>query len=49
MGMKNNQNGITVNKEIFARIFSRIPLKHIFAALKLRDKGVIYLNTKTNF
>ena len=36
--------GNTVNSEIFARIlFSRIALKHIFATLKIRDKGVIYL------
>ena len=35
---------VTVNLEIFARIlFSRIALKHIFATLKIRDKGVIYL------
>ena len=34
----------TVNLEIFARIlFLRIALKHIFATLKIRDKGVIYL------
>ena len=29
---------------IFARLlFSRIALKHVFATLKIRDKGVIYL------
>ena len=34
----------TVNPEIFARIlFSRIALKDIFAALKISDKGMIYL------
>ena len=34
----------TVNSEILARIlFSRIALKHIFATLKIRDMGVIYL------
>ena len=34
----------TVNPEIFARIlFSRIALKVIFAALQIRDKGMIYL------
>ena len=33
-----------VNSEIFAIIvFSRIALEHIFATLKSRDKGVIYL------
>ena len=37
--------GLTaVNPEIFARIlFSRIALKDIFATLKIRDKGMIYL------
>ena len=34
----------TVNLEIFVIIlFSRIALKHTFATLKIRDKGVIYL------
>ena len=34
----------TVNSEIFARIlFSRIALKGIFATLKIRDLGMIYL------
>ena len=34
----------TVNSEIFAKILlSQIALKHIFATLKIRDKGVIYL------
>ena len=33
----------TVNSEIFVRILcSRIAIKHIFVALKIRDKGVIY-------
>ena len=33
-----------VNPEIFARIsLPRIALKVIFAALKIRDKGMIYL------
>ena len=36
--------GCTVNSEIFARIlFSRIALKVIFAMLKIRDYGMIYL------
>ena len=29
--------GYTVNSEIFARIFSRIALKYIFDALKIRE------------
>ena len=34
----------TVNSEIFARIlFSRIALKGIFATLKIRDLGILYL------
>ena len=34
----------TVSSEIFAKILiSRIVLKHIFATLKICDKGVIYL------
>ena len=34
----------TVNSEIFARIlFSPVALKHIFAMLKICDKGMIYL------
>ena len=38
----NKQN--TVNSEIFARIlFSRIVLKDIFAKLKIRDQGMIYI------
>ena len=35
---------LTVNSEICARIlFLRIALIHIFATLKISDKGVIYL------
>ena len=34
----------TVNPEIFARIlFSRYALKDIFATLKIRDYGMLYL------
>ena len=37
----------TVNSEIFASIlFSRRALKDIFAKLKIRDKGMIYLISK---
>ena len=36
----------TVNSEIFARIkFSRIALKDIFATSKIREKGIIYLES----
>ena len=36
---------ITVNSEIFARIlFSQIALKDIFATIKIRDFGMIYLH-----
>ena len=34
----------TVNPEVFARIlFSQIALKDIFATLKIRDLGMVYL------
>ena len=34
----------TVNSEIFARIlFSRMALKEVFATLKIRDLGMIYV------
>ena len=37
-------HGYNVNSEIFARIlFSRIALKDIFATLKIRDLGMIYV------
>ena len=39
----------TVNSEIFAIIlFSQIALKHIFAKLKIRDKGVILILISVN-
>ena len=39
-----NSEPITVNSEIFARVLiSQIALKHIFATLKIHDKGVLYL------
>ena len=43
-GISSRYAMITVNSEIFARIlFSRIALKDIFATLKIRDWGILYL------